>query len=223
MAPADLIMQGQLHASPNANDLALAIIDINNQLIAMNNAKHSFIVLGLYNGSTKTHYRKYVDPITSRIPMVAKTRHTITGPVQLFFRCPDPGIYQGTSESDTIVVTSGSGSKAITGNGNLETKRMTLLILKTGGTNPSNVTIENGVGGPSFSIAGSLTVPNSYWKVDLYTTEVVKGVPGNPVTDESGSFTGERFPLQPGSNTIVVTDGGSASFSVALAWVGRFQ
>lgn len=221
MAPTDLIIQGQLHSAP-ADDLALAIFDINNGLINMNDAKHSYVALGLWNGSTKTFYRKYVDPITSRIPMVSKTRQEITGPVQLFFRCSDPGIYEGTSETDTIVVVNGNGNKGIIVAGNVDTKRMTLTIIKTTADDPTNVRVSNGFGGPEFKINGALTVLNSSWKIDLFTTEIEESV-GGVVTDASHLFTGERFALVPGGQTLYVMDAVTADFSVSLEWIGRFQ
>lgn len=223
MAPADLILRSQMH-EVTSNDLADAIFTIGNILQLMAESKYGFLYFGLHDGGSPVFYRKYLDIIRMGIPIIHNTRGQITGPININFRCPDPGIYNGVAQNDVITVTAGAGNTAMTVDGNVGTKRFYVQIIKNGADNPTNVTVTKGVGGPNFTITGALTGLNDYWLIDMLTSEVLfYDASGPTFSDASDLFSGERFSLDPASTTVYVIDTATSDFTVTVKHIGRYM
>jgi len=181
--------------------------------------KYTYIRAGFYDGSTKQRYRRYGEPSGGGGHYVRKTMYEAVSGIDVSFRATDPAWYEDGIKADIVTVTSGAGSKVITDAGRYRSKRATLYITRTGGTVPTNPTVSN-IDGQSFAITGTLAAINDQWVIDMYhgtVKKIVSGVTSNDIANFSGRF----FTFKQGTDTISVTSGASANFTVSLLWLEK--
>lgn len=200
----------------HADDLFLAMANQVSNL--MEASGYQYIKAQLYDGSSTHAYRRYVRFRGISDHYVSKTLYRVIRG-SLVFAVTDPLWYRDSGASDLVTVSGGSGSKVVTDNGVYQTRRVIVIITKTGASNPTDVNVVN-VYGKGFTMAGSLTNVNDYWIIDCYNGTAFKSVSG-VLSNDIANFSGTVMPISGQTDTITVTDGGTASFSVTLIWLPR--
>ena len=172
----------------------------------------------LSDGSSNTFYRRYgaVKRFGSRM-----MRHTFYRGMEseMTFDVTDPWIYLDSQSSDAVAVAGGTGAKVVTDSGSRKTKRVLLYVAKTGASSPANVQIKNAAN-ETITLGGSLATIGDFWEVDMLRGRVSKSV-SSVVSNDIANVTGRFWGIAAGTDTITVTDGGTATFTVSALWLPR--
>ena len=212
-------MQFFMEAHDQTNHADTLFLSMANQVSNMLEAgDYQYIKAQLYDGSSTHAYRKYVRFRGLSDHYVSKTLYKVIRG-SLVFPATDPLWYLDSVSSDSVTVSGGTGSKVTTDGGVFQTRRVIVVITKTGASNPTDVNVVN-VYGKGFTMAGSLANVNDYWIIDCYNGTVFKSVSG-VLSNDIANFSGSVMPISGTTDTITVTDGGTASFAVTLLWLPR--
>lgn len=173
--------------------------------------KHKYLEIGLWNGSSYTEYRLYVELLGFSVAPVWKSNMMIMQ-TTLRLRVVDPIWYTRAAAYITWEVTNG-GTGVPTGNTVLaytgsirRVKRFIVKLLYLGTGDVINPTVTNDRG-ESFTITGTLDTTDQYWLVDMVEGRCYEGTTYSDQVDVTGSkFSGDFFGIDSHTtDTITVT------------------
>jgi phage-related protein len=182
-------------------------------------SQYAYIKASLHNGSAFITFRRYGSPLFARAGHARKSRYQVISDFEMDFRVLDPWWYFDTVRVAIVTVTGGTGSAATSDTGVARTKRAIVYITKTGSGTPTNVQVKNS-SNHSFTMTGTLANVNDQWIIDMYAGTVRKVVSGVS-SDDIANFSGRFWGVNSGTDTITVTDGGTAAFSVSVLYLER--
>lgn len=179
----------------------------------------TYLLMGLYNGTTKLYYRRYGKILSPNQVYDYKTQFTVTG-FEMDFRVLDPFLYYNVANSKTInLVSATTNTSGSTDTGIARSKRLTITIIRTGAGATTNPTVAN-TSGQSFQITGSLATAGDYWTIDMYTGKVTKTVSGVTSNDKA-NFAGQFWGIRHATDSLTCTSTVSTNASYIFSWLER--
>lgn len=217
MQPYTINFRGE-QTGDDPDDLFVGLASILNT--AAVSGANTYLRSGMYDGTTKQYYRRYGKVLGADVSYIPRSNYSITQ-LQASFRVLDPALYFDTVRTQAIACSGTSTTQGTVDTGVVRSARLLVKITRTGSGVPTNPQVKNAAN-QSFTLTGTLAATSDYWLVDMLNKTVIKATSGGTVlTDDIAHFSGQFWGIKNGVDSITVTNGVSASFSVGLTWLER--
>jgi len=186
---------------------------------------YKYLRQGLFNGTSKIFYRRYVESVEGGASIRRKTRYTAVDGLGVVLHAYDPSWYQDGIKLFQFAVVNGTTGNVVTSDtGDWHSQRALIYITRTAsgtGLTPTNPTLSNSAG-QSLTITGTLPAVADYWVVDMLNGSVVKHA-GGVDTNAMDKFSGQFFPVQRTTDTITCVSTTSGSYTVSIVYLPRMS